>query len=75
MFLSGVFFSIDTIPDVLQPIARLLPLSFLATGVREVIVNGVALIEQIPTLIGMLVWLGVALTLAIRRFRWKEVAA
>lgn len=74
MFLSGVFFSIDTMPDVLQPVARLLPLSFLATGVRDIIVNGVGLLEQIPTLAGLLVWLVIALTLAIRRFRWKEVA-
>jgi ABC-2 type transport system permease protein len=74
MFLSGVFFSIDSMPDVLQPVARLLPLSFLANGVRDIIVNGVGLLDQIPTLAGLLVWLAIALTLAIRRFRWKEVA-
>jgi ABC-2 type transport system permease protein len=74
MFLSGIFFSIDTIPDVLQPVARFLPLSFLATGVREIIVNGEPLVEQIPTIIGLLVWFAIALTLAIRMFRWKEVA-
>ena len=75
MFLSGVFFSIDSMPDVLQPVARLLPLSFLATGVREIIVNGVSVFEQLPTVIGLLVWFAIALTLAIRLFRWKEVAA
>jgi len=75
MFLSGIFFSIDSIPEMLQPVARLLPLSFLATGVRDIIVNGVALIDQIPTVIGLLVWLVLALVLAIRMFRWKEVAA
>lgn len=75
MFLSGVFFSIDSMPELLQPIARLLPLSFLVTGVREVIVNGVSLLEQIPVLAGMIVWLAIALTLAIKMFRWKEVAA
>lgn len=75
MFLSGIFFSIDTMPDVLQPVARLLPLSFLATGVREIIVNGVSVFEQVPVIAGLLVWFAVALTLAIRMFRWKEVAA
>lgn len=75
MFLSGVFFSIDTMPELLQPIARLLPLSFLATGVREVIVNGTSLLQQGPVLLGLSVWLVIALTAAIRRFRWKEVAA
>jgi ABC-2 type transport system permease protein len=74
MFLSGIFFSIDSMPDMLQPIARLLPLSFVATSVREVIVNGTTLVEQIPTVIGLFVWLAVALLVAIRMFRWKEVA-
>jgi ABC-2 type transport system permease protein len=74
MFLSGVFFSIDAMPDMLQPIARLLPLSFVVTSVREIIVNGVSIVEQIPTLVGLFVWLAIGLTLAIRFFRWKEVA-
>jgi ABC-2 type transport system permease protein len=74
MFLSGVFFSIDSMPDLLQPVARLLPLSFVVTSVREVIVNGRSLIEQIPTVIGLMVWLGISLILAIKMFRWKEVA-
>jgi ABC-2 type transport system permease protein len=75
MFLSGVFFSIDSMPEFLQPIARLLPLSFLVSSVREVIVNGLSLVEQIPTMIGLVVWLAISLTLAIRLFVWKEVAA
>jgi ABC-2 type transport system permease protein len=74
MFLSGVFFPIESMPDLLQPIARLLPLSFVASSVREVILNGTSLVEQIPTLIGLVAWLAIGLTLAIRFFRWKEVA-
>lgn len=75
MFLSGVFFSIDSMPDLLQPVARLLPLSFVVSSVREVIVNGVSLLEQIPTIAGLVVWLAIGLTLAVRLFRWKEVAS
>lgn len=75
LFLSGVFFSIDSMPEFLQPVARLLPLSFVVSGVREVIVNGLSLAEQIPTMIGLVVWLAISLMLAIRLFRWKEVAA
>ncbi len=43
MFLSGVFFSIDAMPDLLQPLAKLLPLSFVVSSVREVIVNGLSI--------------------------------
>lgn len=75
MFLSGVFFSIDAMPDLLQPIAKLLPLSFVVSSVREVIVNGLSIASQIPTMIGLFAWLAISLTLAIRMFRWKEVAS
>ncbi|HUF74450.1 MAG TPA: ABC transporter permease [Gammaproteobacteria bacterium] len=74
MFLSGVFFSIEAMPELLQPIAKLLPLSFVVSSVREVILDGTSIAEQIPTLIGLLAWLAIGLTLAIRFFRWKEVA-
>lgn len=75
MFLSGVFFSVESMPDALQFVSKLLPLTYVVDAVREVIVNGLALIEQVPTLIGLAVWLAISLTLAIRMFRWKEVAA
>ena len=35
MFLSGVFFSIESMPDALQPLAKLLPLTHVVDGVRE----------------------------------------
>jgi ABC-2 type transport system permease protein len=74
MFLSGVFFSVESMPEALQPIANALPLTFLVSSVREVIVNGVSLAEQMPTMLGLVVWLALGLTLAIRLFRWKEIA-
>jgi ABC-2 type transport system permease protein len=74
IFLSGVFFPVESMPGLLQPIASLLPLTFLVDAVREVIVNGVSIFAQLPTLAGLGVWLALALTLAIRGFRWKEVA-
>jgi ABC-2 type transport system permease protein len=73
-FLAGVFFPVDSMPGLLQPIASVLPLTFLVDAVREVIVNGVSIFAQLPTLAGLAVWLALALTLAIRGFRWKEVA-
>jgi ABC-2 type transport system permease protein len=75
IFLSGVFFSVDSMPEALQPFASVLPLTFVVSGLREIIVNGLSLAEQIPTVLGLAVWLAIALSLAIRMFRWKEVAA
>jgi ABC-2 type transport system permease protein len=75
MFLSGIFYPIDVLPELVQPIANALPLSFVARGLREVIVNGAGLVELVPQLLGLLVWLMVSLLLAVRLFKWKVVAA
>jgi ABC-2 type transport system permease protein len=75
MFLAGIFYPIDILPELIQPVAQLLPLSFVATGLREIAVNGASLLDIVPTLIGLAVWAVVALLLAIRMFVWKEVAA
>ena len=40
MFLSGIFFPIATMRDVLQTVARLLPLTYLADALRQVMVDG-----------------------------------
>ena len=40
MFLSGTFFPIDQMPDFLQTIARLIPLTYLADALRQVMVGG-----------------------------------
>ena len=75
VFLSGIFYPIETLPDLIQPFAHLLPLSFVATGLREIIVNGAVIGDILPTLAGLTVWAIVALGLAIWLFVWKEVAA
>lgn len=75
MLMSGIFFPIDSLPTLLQPVAEWLPLSFVATGFREVIVNGAGFTDLLPIFIGLLIWSAISLTLAIRLFVWKEVAA
>ena len=35
MFLSGVFFPIETMPEWLQPVSNLLPLTYFAEGLRD----------------------------------------
>ena len=34
MFLSGTFFPVSAMPDVVQPIARVLPLYYMANGLE-----------------------------------------
>ena len=74
MILSGIFFPIEALPDLAQPIAKILPLSFVSHGLREIAINGTSLVELAPDFIGMVIWAVIALVLAIRLFVWKEVA-
>ena len=74
MLLSGVFYPIDALPALVQPLAKILPLSFVATALREIAVNGLSLLEMMPNIFGLTVWLAVSLLLAIRLFVWQEVA-
>jgi len=74
IFLSGVFYPIDSMPAIVQPIAYVLPLSFISTGLREVANAGASLLTILPSLIGIAVWLVLAFVVATRLFVWKEVA-
>ncbi len=74
IFLSGVFYPIESMPELIQPIANLLPLSVVSTAMREIANNGTSLLEITPTLIGIAAWFVIALVLATRLFVWKEVA-
>jgi len=75
MILSGIFFPIEALPDLVQPLAKMLPLSFISSGLREIAINGAGLLELVPSIIGMGLWAVVVLVLSIRLFVWKEVAA
>ncbi len=74
MFLSGMFYPISSLPEVIQPIASVLPLSFVANALREIMANGVSIIELLPDILGMTIWLIITLFLATKLFVWKDVA-
>jgi ABC-type multidrug transport system permease subunit len=69
--LSGIFFSSDRFPDMLQPVIRALPLTMLIDALRAVILEGATLGSQWVRLAGLLVWGGVSFVLALRWFRWS----
>ena len=73
MFLSGVFYPIEAMPDAIQPFANLLPLSYVSTSLREIASNGLALTDILPSLLGVLVWIAVSFGLATWLFDWKKV--
>jgi len=67
---SGVFFSYERFPAVIQPLIKALPLTALNDALRASILEGTPLIHQWPRLFVMLLWGGVSFALALRWFRW-----
>jgi len=56
IFLSGVFYPIESMPELIQPIAKILPLSFVSTAMREIANNGASLLSIAPSLLGIALW-------------------
>jgi len=74
IFLSGIFYPIESMPALVQPIAYVLPLSFISSGLRDIANEGATLLQIYPSLIGIAVWFVIGFFLATRLFVWKEVA-
>lgn len=75
MLFSGIFYPIESLPNIAQPLASVLPLSFIASALREIVTHGVSIFAILPELLGIIVWLALGFFLAIRFFVWKDVAS
>src|ERR1700688_3792638 len=67
---SGVFFSYERFPAVIQPLIKALPLTALNDALRATILEGAPLVHQWPRLLVMALWGGISFVLALRWFRW-----
>jgi ABC-2 type transport system permease protein len=68
---SGVFFSYERFPAVIQPAIKVLPLTALNDALRASILEGTPLIHQWSRLLILLLWGGVSFALALKWFRWS----
>ena len=68
--LSGVFFSNERYPAVMQPLIQALPLTQLASGLRAILLEGAGLVEITPALLILGAWALGTFALALRIFRW-----
>jgi ABC-2 type transport system permease protein len=67
---SGVFFSYERFPAVVQPFIRALPLTALNDALRSTVLEGAPLASQTGRLLILLLWGGLSFLLALRLFRW-----
>ena len=68
---SGVFFSADRFPNMLQPFVRALPLTAVIDALRAQILQGASLSHLTPQLAVITGWLIVCFFTALRLFRWR----
>jgi ABC-2 type transport system permease protein len=71
MFLSGIFFPFTFMPDFLQKVARLLPLTYLGDGLRQSMVNAPQVAPLGMDALVLAAWTVVCLAIAARSFRWE----
>ncbi|MCT2536911.1 ABC transporter permease [Aquibacillus koreensis] len=62
MFLSGVFFPIETMPEWIQPVSHVLPLTYFAQGLRDSMVYSTSLASST-------LWIGIGII-----FLWGAIA-
>jgi ABC-2 type transport system permease protein len=73
MFLSGVFFPLDSLPAVVERAVRYLPLTPLIDALRAVALDGRSIADTGPQLLQLGVWAVVLFALAARSFRFSAV--
>jgi len=69
--LSGVFFSSQRFPDLVQPLIKALPLTAVIDALRANMLQGAGLAQMAPQAGVLGAWLVVCFSLALKLFRWR----
>ncbi|GAC1319042.1 MAG: ABC transporter permease [Thermoleophilaceae bacterium] len=73
ILISGTFYSVKSLPGVLDALARILPLKHVIDGFSGAIVTGRGLGDNLGAVAVIAVWALVGIVLAVRKFRWEQV--
>ncbi len=71
LFLSGVFFPVDAMPDWIRPLVSALPLTYLGDGMRQLMVGGAPVNAMVVNVGVLAAFLVVFFGLAVRFFRYE----
>jgi ABC-2 type transport system permease protein len=71
MLLSGIFFSLEGSPRVLQNLSKIFPLTHFVEGARSIMLEGAGLVDILPNLAVLLGLTVVFLGLSSALFRWE----
>lgn len=68
--LSGIFFSTDRFPALVQPFIHFLPLTALVDALRATVTRGAVLADVLGSLSIVAIWGLIAFSISLRYFRW-----
>ena len=75
LILSGIFFPISSLPTFIQPVASSLPLSVIASTMRNIANDGAELFALNFNSLGIIFWFFCSFYLATKFFVWQKVAS
>lgn len=77
MFLSGVFFPIETMPQWIQPVSNILPLTYFVEGLRESMIYQTSIFTtSLWTGIGIMVlWVVITFVIGSWFYKTKSIVA
>ena len=70
--LSGIFFSYERFPEIVQPIIKLLPLTPVIDALRAIMSDGKSLVDVLPEIGVTALWCVIPFFLALAIFRWND---
>jgi ABC-2 type transport system permease protein len=71
MFLSGTFFPVDMMPDFMQPVVKIIPLTYLADSLRQVMNGAPGNYSLTVNILVLLSWLVVTFIITVKFWRWE----
>jgi ABC-type multidrug transport system permease subunit len=71
VLLSGVFYSLEGSPQILQQIAGMLPLTQMLDGARAIMIDGAGMVDVLPQIIFLAATTVLFLVVGSALFRWR----
>ncbi len=69
--LAGTFFPISNFPDWLQPVSRILPLTYLNEAMRKISFEGASIFDVGYDILILLIWGVIVYAIAVKVFKWE----
>ena len=71
LFLSGVFFPREFLPEWMAIVSSYFPLTFLVEALRTTVITGGTVVDVWQEIVGLVVWILVVFGVGVRIFRWE----